>query len=83
MGGTKANLKPANSKARALLRKLHALAEQGIDGEKISAQKKIARLKARFNFTAAEPAETLVVGKNLSQSENNGFPRPFPECSTA
>jgi len=51
-------LKPANSKARALLKKLQALAEQGIDGEKISAQKKIARLKARFDFTSSDPTET-------------------------
>jgi hypothetical protein len=53
-----ANLMPANSKARALLKKLQALAERGIDGEKLSAQKKIARLKARFNFTIADPPET-------------------------
>src|SRR5258707_14395800 len=46
-GAVKANLKPANAKARALLKKLQALAEQGIGGEKISAQKKIARLTAR------------------------------------
>jgi hypothetical protein len=52
------NLKPANSKARALLKKLQALAEQGIDGEKLSAQKKIARLKARFDFSGADPSET-------------------------
>jgi hypothetical protein len=52
-------LKPANLKARALLRKLQALAEQGIDGEKIAAQYKIARLKARFDFTAPDPGETL------------------------
>jgi hypothetical protein len=51
-------LKPANSKAWALYKKLQALAERGIDGEKISAQKKIARLKARFDFTAPDLAET-------------------------
>jgi hypothetical protein len=54
----KTNLKPANSKARALLKKLQALAERGIDGEKTSAQGKIRRLKARFDFSAPEPAET-------------------------
>ena len=54
----KTNLKPANSKARALLKKLLALAERGIDGEKTSAQRKIRRLKARFDFSAPEPAET-------------------------
>ena len=41
-----------------MLKKLQALAEQGIDGEKISAQSKIARLKARFDFTVPDPAET-------------------------
>ena len=54
----KTNLRPANLKARALLTKLQALAEQGIDGEKISAQNKIARVKARFDFTAPDPDET-------------------------
>jgi hypothetical protein len=39
------NLKPATLKARLLLKKLEALAENGIDGEKISAQNKMARLK--------------------------------------
>jgi hypothetical protein len=53
----KTNLKPANSKARALLKKLLALAERGIDGEKASAQRKIRRLKARFDFSAPEPGE--------------------------
>ena len=52
------DLKPANSKTRALLKKLRALAERGIDGERISAQSKIARLKARFDFTAVDTAET-------------------------
>ena len=54
----KANLKTPNSRARALLSKLQALAERGIDGEKTSAQRKIARLKARFDFTAPDPTET-------------------------
>jgi len=52
----KANLKPANSKARALLKKLQALAERGIDGEKASAQRRVARLKARFDSTAPDSA---------------------------
>ena len=51
------NLKPATEKARALFEKLQALAERGIDGERISAQRKIARLKARFDFTASDPTE--------------------------
>ena len=53
----KTNLKPANAKARALLIKLQALADRGIDGERIAAQNKIVRLKARFDFTGADPAE--------------------------
>jgi hypothetical protein len=52
------NLKPADSKARALLKKLRALAEQGIDGERISAQNKIALLERRFDFSAPDPEET-------------------------
>ena|SRR5436189_4356359 len=58
MGGVKADLKAPNAKARALFKKLKALAERGIDGEKISAQKKLARLKARFDFAGSDPAET-------------------------
>jgi hypothetical protein len=54
----KANLKAANSKARDLLSKLQALADRGIDGEQASAKRKIARLKARFDFAAPDPAET-------------------------
>jgi len=52
----KTTLTPASPKARSLLNKLEALAERGIDGEKISAQRKIARLKARFDFS--QPDET-------------------------
>ena len=54
----KTNLTPANAKAWALFNKLQVLAERGIDGEKTSAQNKLARLKARFDFTAPAPAET-------------------------
>jgi len=41
-----------------MLKKLQALAEQGIDGEKIVAQKKLARLRARFDFSVPETDET-------------------------
>ncbi len=44
------NLKPANAKVWALFRKLQALAERGIDGEKTVAERKLALLKARFDF---------------------------------
>jgi hypothetical protein len=53
-----ANLKPATAAARALLKKLEVLAERGIDGEKISARNKIARLKARYDFVVPQPDET-------------------------
>ena len=56
----KTNLTPASSKARALLKKLEALAERGIDGEKIAARRKLARLKARFDFS--QPAEAGEAG---------------------
>ena len=41
-----------------MLSKLLALAERGIDGEKIAAQRKIRRLKARFDFEAPDPSQT-------------------------
>jgi hypothetical protein len=53
----KMNLKPAGPKAWAMLKKLEALAERGIDGERTAAQHKIARLKTRFDFTGQEPGE--------------------------
>jgi hypothetical protein len=56
--GMKPSLKPANAKARALFKKLLALAERGIDGERASAQRKLTRLKARFDFSAPDPLET-------------------------
>ncbi len=55
----KAQLKPASAKARALLKKLQALAERGIDGERAAAERKIARLKKRYDFSGPDPAETL------------------------
>ena len=54
----KANLRPPNSKAWALLQKLQALAERGIEGERIAAQIKLARLKARFDLGEPGPADT-------------------------
>jgi len=50
-------MKPANAKARALLLKLQALAERGINGERDVAAVKIARLKAACDFTAPDPTE--------------------------
>ena len=41
-----------------MLRKLQALAERGVDGEKFAAQRKIDRLRARFDFGAPGAAQT-------------------------
>ena len=54
----KTDQKPASTKARAMLKKLEALAERGIDGERFAAQRKIVQLKARFDFNGPVPAET-------------------------
>jgi hypothetical protein len=49
--------KPANAKIWALFRKLHALAERGVDGEREVARRKLARLQARYDFTTPAIAE--------------------------
>jgi hypothetical protein len=54
----KADLKPASAKAWAMLQKLEALAERGIDGERLAADRKLKRLKARFDFGGSAPAGT-------------------------
>jgi len=41
-----------------MLKKLQALAERGVDGEKFAAQQKIDRLKAKFDFDAPGATET-------------------------
>jgi len=51
-------MKRPTSKARALLAKLEALAERGIDGERESAKRSLRRLKARFDFTMPDPTDT-------------------------
>ncbi len=43
-------LKTPTLKARALLVKLQALADRGIDGEKATAKRKLAQLKAAYDF---------------------------------
>ena len=50
--------RPATEKARALRRKLEALAERGINGEKTAAQHKLKRLLAAVDFETADPTET-------------------------
>jgi hypothetical protein len=70
----KTKLKPANSKARILLKKLQALAERGIDGEKTVARRKLARLKARFDFSGPDPAETIDLFSGRFDHSNKGQP---------
>jgi len=45
-------MKPATTKARALLAKLEALAERGIDGEQAAALRKVDKLRKRYDFDA-------------------------------
>jgi hypothetical protein len=52
------NGKPANAKIWTLFRKLQALAERGIDGEREVARRKLARLKARYDLTSPAVADT-------------------------
>lgn len=49
--------KPANPKIWTLFRKLQALAERGVDGEREVARRKLARLEARYDFTAPAISE--------------------------
>jgi hypothetical protein len=50
--------KPATARVRSVLTKLEALAERGVDGEKLAAQRKIERLKAKFDFSVPDVTET-------------------------
>jgi hypothetical protein len=52
------NKTAANAKAWALFHKLLALAEQGVDGEKMAAQNKLARLQQRYDFSVPLAGET-------------------------
>ena len=64
------HMKPANAKIRALFRKLQALAERGMEGEKAVAQRKLARLTARYDFRlpAANDTPDLFSGRFASSS---------------
>ncbi len=64
------HMKPTNAKIRALFRKLQALAERGMDGEKAVAQRKLARLTARYDFRvpAANDTPDLFSGRFASSS---------------
>ncbi|MCI0539446.1 MAG: hypothetical protein L0Z50_29910 [Verrucomicrobiales bacterium] len=58
IGAHNMHMKPANAKIRALFRKLQALAERGMDGERAVAQRKLARLKARYDLSVATANDT-------------------------
>ena len=64
------HMKPANAKIRALFRKLQALAERGMDGEKVVAQRKLARLTARYDLSVLAAIDTpdLFSGRFASSS---------------
>lgn len=57
MNQSRSQRKPAGKKVREILKKLEALAERGIDGEKLVAQAKIRLLKERYDFDVPESAE--------------------------
>jgi hypothetical protein len=47
-------MKPATAKARDLREKLQALVDRGVNGEKLAAEQKLARLVARFDWSAPD-----------------------------
>lgn len=49
--------KPASARIWALFRKLQVLAERGVDGEREVARRKLARIMARYDFTAPAVAD--------------------------
>ena len=51
------NRKPATAKIWALHQKLHALAQRGVEGERETARGKLARLQARYDFSAPALAD--------------------------
>jgi len=59
------NGKPATGKIRALFRKLQALAERGVEGEREVARRKLARIKARYDLStfAVEDLPDLFSGR--------------------
>jgi hypothetical protein len=50
--------KQPSAKVRALFSKLEALAERGIDGERVVAQRKLERLKERYDFGSPAATDT-------------------------
>jgi hypothetical protein len=50
-------VKAANARTWELFRKLQALADRGVDGEREVAQRKLAGLKARYDFTVPGGAD--------------------------
>ena len=58
-------MKTSTLKARALLVKLQALADRGIDGEKATAKRKLAQLKAAYDFALpdAENKDDIFSGR--------------------
>ena len=68
-------MKPANTKAHALLGKLERLADPangGTPNEIAVASRKLQRLKGRFDFTAPTPAETMDIFAGLKLKRKFG-----------
>src|SRR4051812_34908991 len=65
-------MKPATDKAWATRRKLQQLAERGIDGEKETAARKLAKLEARYDFSVPDEGESIFSG-TFERSETAVF----------
>lgn len=65
----KGNQIQQREKAIAKLRKIKALAERGVGGEKLGAQKAYEELKAKFNITEAEIEDRAPQPKKRKEME--------------
>jgi hypothetical protein len=76
--------KPASAKAWALYRKLKALAERGVDGEREAARSKLARLEARHDFSApAGPQHPTLFSGRFARSSTARPVYSFRRSETA
>src|SRR5580704_3042230 len=69
-------MKPANTKARALLAKLERLSDPangGTGGEVANAKRKLATLKARFDFNAPAPDCAKDIFADFKYTRRIGF----------
>lgn len=70
-----------SQKTRELLAKLEALAARGIDGERVNAQKKLDRLRGRYDFTA--PVEKQASAQDMFTGYYSAAPTSVPIATIA